>query len=267
MLEDRRHDARLRRARESRRASQHLAEHGAKREHVGSRVRVSAFELLRRHVLHGAQDQPGRRNRFEFSDRVFCEPEVEEFRIALHQHHVGRLQIAMHDACAVRGVERGRHLYGVVQCLGNQQRTALQPRRQRLAFEMLHHQIVHALLVTDVEERADVGMRERSDRLRLTDEPRLRIRVGVAENLDRDYAIEPRVARLPDLAHAASADGGQDFIRPETGADGQWQKRRYGLDFQFKITRVAKLVPDTRQFSHHYQGVCSSQIPAANAAN
>jgi hypothetical protein len=29
-----------------------------------------------------------------------------------------------------------------------------------MGSEMLHHQIVRALLVTDVEERADVGMRE-----------------------------------------------------------------------------------------------------------
>jgi len=65
--------------------------------------------------------------------------------------------------------------------------------------------------------------------------------IGVAENLDRDGAVEPRVARLPDLAHAASADGGQDFIWPEAGADGQCQKRSYGLGFQFKITVIGEL--------------------------
>jgi len=39
------------------------------------------------------------------------------------------------------------------------------------------------------------------------------------ENLDRDVAIQLRVARAIDLAHAAGAERCHDFIRPESGAD------------------------------------------------
>jgi hypothetical protein len=35
------------------------------------------------------------------------------------------------------------------------------------------------------------------------------------QNLDRDRAIEARVFRLVDLAHAAGADRGEDFVRTE----------------------------------------------------
>ena len=40
----------------------------------------------------------------------------------------------------------------------------------------------------------------------------------LGQDLDRDRAIEPRVARLVDLAHAARAEGGEDLVRAEAGA-------------------------------------------------
>jgi hypothetical protein len=42
------------------------------------------------------------------------------------------------------------------------------------------------------------------------------------QNFQRDIAIEARIARAIDLAHAAGADGGQDLVRPEasTGTEG-----------------------------------------------
>ena len=64
-------------------------------------------------------------------------------------------------------------------------------------------------------------MRERGDGLRFALEARAAIRIaGNAgrQDLDRDVAIEPRVARAVDLAHAAGADRGDHLIRPESGA-------------------------------------------------
>ena len=51
-------------------------------------------------------------------------------------------------------------------------------------------------------------------------------RVGVVEvlrqHLDRDVALEPRVARAVDLAHAARAERRQDLVRAEAlaGSEG-----------------------------------------------
>ena len=52
-------------------------------------------------------------------------------------------------------------------------------------------------------------MAERGDRLRLALEPLTRRVVGklVRQNLDGHFAIQPRVARLVHLAHAAGAQG------------------------------------------------------------
>ena len=44
------------------------------------------------------------------------------------------------------------------------------------------------------------------------------------QDFDGDGAIQTRVARLVDLAHPASADGGLDFVRPEPGSKGQRHK-------------------------------------------
>ena len=43
-------------------------------------------------------------------------------------------------------------------------------------------------------------------------------REGVGEDLQRDLAVELRVGRLPDLAHAAFPEEGGDVVVPEAGA-------------------------------------------------
>ena len=43
------------------------------------------------------------------------------------------------------------------------------------------------------------------------------------QDLDRDVAIEPRVARPIDLTHAAVADLGGDFVGAEARAGGEGQ--------------------------------------------
>ena len=69
-----------------------------------------------------------------------------------------------------------------------------------------------------VEDRDDVGMRERSDGLRFALEagaPLRVVRERRRQDLDGDVAAQPRVFRAIHLAHAAGADRGDDFIRTE----------------------------------------------------
>ena len=64
-------------------------------------------------------------------------------------------------------------------------------------------------------------MRERGDRPRLGLEPPPHLGVGRdvrGHHLDRDVAIEPRVARAIDLAHAARTDGLDDLVLCEARA-------------------------------------------------
>ena len=58
------------------------------------------------------------------------------------------------------------------------ERPARQPVHECLALQVLHDQEVDAVLTPDIEDRADVGMRERRDRLGLALEPLLQIGIG-----------------------------------------------------------------------------------------
>ena len=69
-------------------------------------------------------------------------------------------------------VERlARAPIAVRQRLGERQRPAREPRAERLAVEILHHQELDAVLLADVVERADVRMVEPRDGARLALEP------------------------------------------------------------------------------------------------
>ena len=127
----------------------------------------------------------------------------------------------MDDALAVRLVERVGDLGRDLQRLVERQRPLLEARGQRLAVEMRHDEVVRAVDVADVVDAADVRMVERGDGARLALEAGARI--GIAsdlgrQDLDRDRAIEARVAGSVDLAHAARADLGGHFIRAEASA-------------------------------------------------
>ena len=72
-------------------------------------------------------------------------------------------------------------------------------------------------------------MRQRRHRLRLALEPRERgriLRQPFGQDLDRDVAIQLRVAGAVDLAHAARAERGNDFVRTELGTGRERHARR-----------------------------------------
>ena len=62
--------------------------------------------------------------------------------------------------CLVQSVG---NLNGVAQNLIQRQRAYSQPLSQRLPFQVLHHQEVNAILLSDVIERADVRMIQTGD--------------------------------------------------------------------------------------------------------
>src|SRR5258707_652061 len=82
---------------------------------------------------------------------------------------------------------------------------------RRLAFDVFQNQIVWA----NVVDLANVRMIQRSNR------PSFLLKPGAAltfQAFDSDYAVEPRIARFPDVAHAARANGGKNFVRTELRA-------------------------------------------------
>ena len=211
-------------------ARRHLVEHGAEGEEVGAGVERLAARLLGRHVRHGADGRAGARQvlsaiavgsavlpgtRRSDARRVLGEAEVEDLGLAaLRDEDVRRLDVAVHDAARVRGLEgigdlRRRDRAASRACSG----PAAEPVPQRLALEQLHGDERLALVLADVVDRADVGVLERGGRAGLALQPLERLRVPaqlLRQELQRHAAAELQVLRLVDDAHAAAAELRED---------------------------------------------------------
>ena len=136
------------------------------------------------------------------------QPEVEQLGAARRQHDVARLEIAMGDALAVGLVERVGDLDGVRQRAVERQRALLEAIGERLAFQILQYQISGPILMAHVVQRADVWMIQRGDGMGLAVKAFAELWVTRElrrQDLDRDRAVEARIAGFVDLAHPATA--------------------------------------------------------------
>jgi hypothetical protein len=196
-------------------AGEDFVEYAAEGENIRPGVGGLALQLLGSHVLQRAdngaflRERPGFRfvAMRVFHQLEFREAEVENFDAGFRGQDVGRFEIAMGDRLSMRGFERTGQLNRSLQGQGERQR----PRDLR-AFHVLHDEVVG----TDIVDLADVGMIQSSDGAGLALKPLAEVLGG---RLDGDDAVKPRVASLPHFAHAAGADGGEDFVRAECVAN------------------------------------------------
>jgi len=209
----------------------HLVEHRAEGEDVGAGVHPLAPQLLGRHVGHRAEHLSRARDRAAGGQRGLDvrrprrrrKAEVEHLHAALvAHHHVGRLQIAMNDALAVRGGEGVGDRDGQLQKAGQRQLASGDQRRERTPRDVFHHEQARRADLFDAEQRDDVGVIERCDGLRLALEAGETLAV-VGEvrrqRLDRHLALEARVAREVNLAHPAGAQQAEDLVGSDARSD------------------------------------------------
>ena len=213
-------------------SGQHFEQHAAERPDVGSSIGGFTPGLLRAHIAGGAENHSGdgagrgqgRRQGLRncllaagcLSRRCksLGETEVEHLDFAVEgQLDVGRLEIAMDHAAAVRRLQRRGDLLGDVEGFVEWQRSAREPLREVLAFNQLHDQEGDAFFRTarrlEAVDAGDVRVVQRGQELRLTVETREALGVageGVGKQLDSDLAVEVRVDRTPDGPHPALAD-------------------------------------------------------------
>jgi hypothetical protein len=214
-------------------SGRHLVQDQPQRKLVRPRINRCAARLLRAHVRHRSQYRArigaeghghGRLLRQKVAD--FRDPEVENLHTTgTCQHDVFRLQVAMRDPGSVRRGEAVGDLRPDVNQLARGNRSALDERPQRLAFDQLGNDVGDVALLADVVNGNDVGMVERAGRPRLLFKPRAPRRVAgkaLRQNLHRDLAAEPGIPRAEDFAHAAGPKGCDDLVGSQTGpsADG-----------------------------------------------
>jgi hypothetical protein len=136
---------------------------------------------------------------------------------------VGRLDIAVNDARAVRGVQRGGDFDAERQQLFHFQ-TGMpgEALPQRGSLQILHGDEGAAILLADVVNGADVWMIQRGRGASLALEPAQRLAVVgqvVCQELENYGATEPRVLRSVDHTHSASAKLLDDAVVGERLAD------------------------------------------------
>jgi ribosomal protein S16 len=101
-------------------------------------------------------------NLWHWLARNFGQTEIEDLRLsAFGNKKVCWFQIAVNNSRAVRHVEGVGNLRSEIHQLLDRHRLSLDTRLQRAAFEVLHHNVVAVVILSDVVDRADVGMVER----------------------------------------------------------------------------------------------------------
>ena len=137
-----------------------------------------------------------------------------------HEYVVG-LEVAVHDAARVRRLQTARDLRGYGERFAGRQRSPVKKVAQRLAVEKLRNCVTHAVVVAEVVNRQDVGVRNRRHRTRLALEACDAIGIGgegFRQNLDRDLAAQVRIVSPIHFAHSAGADRADDFVGAEARA-------------------------------------------------
>ena len=222
-----------------RNAGQHLVQNHAEGEDVRAVVAAAAAHLFRRHVADRSHEPPGlgrrRRQRrlvFVSGSRIrqprrgqFGQAEVEDFYVAIAgDEKVLRLEIAMNDVALVRGGQSAGDLGGVIERLPRRHGALPDARAQRLALQQFGDDVVEPAFVADIVDGQDVRMVEHARGARFLLEAPQSVRVGgeiAGEDLDGHVALQARVLRAVHLAHAARADGHENFVRTEQRARGK----------------------------------------------
>ncbi len=118
----------------------------------------------------------------------------------------------------MRGLDPGGDLHRQLQRFVQRQGTAVEPVGERLALDVFQNEIPGPVLLLDAVDAGEVDVAQRGERLRLALEALQANGVlgeMLGELLDRDVAVQPRVAGEMHDTHAAAADFPDDLV----GAD------------------------------------------------
>ena len=230
---------------EGRQAGEHFPQQAAERIQVRARVEVAGLGALfgrgvggrpaeaarlseRRHGHRGLGLGVGAAGEAEIDDLEQVPTRRRQRAMArvrrreLHHHDVRGLEIAVDDALLVDRLETARDLLGESQRLPGRHRAPLaagsQPVVERHAVHELHRVKQAPRLVVQVEHRGDIRVDHARRRAGLADEKLLDLGArdaGRMDDLERDFDLEPHVARLIGHAHAALAEQPRRAVGPE----------------------------------------------------
>jgi hypothetical protein len=137
---------------------------------------------------------------------------------------IARLQVAMGHALPMRLIKSVGNLNPVTKPLISRHGSPFESGGQRLTFQELEDEVVDAVLVTNVVQRADVGMVQVGNDSGLALKALAPFGVGGEfrrRHLDGHGPVQARVPGAVDLPHASRTEGSEDFVGSEFSTRGQ----------------------------------------------
>jgi hypothetical protein len=162
--------------------------------------------------------------------RVPRQPKVQNLYPAIfRQHNVFRLQVPMYDPRRMSSGQPVCHLCGNVNQFArwNRPRIPHQQRPERFALDQFAHNILLPSLNAHVMRNHNVGVVQRGHSASLPFKPDASIGAASArfpQHLDCDIAVQPRIPRTINLAHAPGSKRGLDLIMSKPGCGGKHHK-------------------------------------------
>src|SRR5262249_17923057 len=147
---------------------------------------------------------------------VLRQAEVEHFYLVVgRERDIRRLEIAVDDALVVRGLQGVGNLPRDRQRIAEGQTAAPEPPGERVAFDELEDKQARLSNLLESMNRGDVRMVQRREHLRFASESREPFRIEGergGQDLDRDLALQLRVARAVHFAHPTRAERRDDLV-------------------------------------------------------
>ena len=146
----------------------------------------------------------------------------------------------MNDSLLVRRFQRFGSLTRDRQRLFERNRSAREPVCERRSIDQLQHQRLHAIRRFHPVDSGYVRMVDRGEQLGFAPEPRQAVWVECEElgqDLQSNFAIQPRVARSVHFAHGTRTKRSHDFVGTYSKASGKgcvkrrvFRRRRSGRE-------------------------------------
>ena len=186
--------------------------------------------------------------------RLFGQSEIEHFDQAVGPHHdVFGFDVAVDDAGFVRGGERLGDLFGDVQHVAHRHLAVFDLFAQRQALDEFGGDEMLLAGMADLIDGDDVRMIERAGDFGLLLEAMHALGVPqklFRQQLERDLAIQPCVARQVNLSHAACAKQRNHFVMRQPSANGDRHPKTSG-----------KSLPDRNQLLKRAKSSTASAEP------